>query len=171
VVTIETAGLILAGTGHRPDKLGGYGADATARLVRFAQGALLELRPAKIISGMALGWDQALAKACVLEGVPFDAYVPFLGQESVWPKASQERYKYLLGKADLINYVCEPGYAAWKMQSRNGAMARAADVVLALWNGSDGGTANCVKFAKNTLNKPVLNVWDRWVKGEQLGLL
>jgi uncharacterized phage-like protein YoqJ len=113
---------------------------------------------------MALGWDQALAEACVLEGVYFDAYVPFLGQESVWPKASQERYKYLLGKADLINYVCEPGYAVWKMQARNDKMSLDADVMLALWNGTSGGTYNCIKSAQSVYEKPVLNVWDRWLK-------
>lgn len=112
---------------------------------------------------MALGWDQALAEACVLEGYPFDAYVPFLGQESVWPKESQDRYKWLMSRADLIVYTGPPGYAAWKMHARNAAMVDAAAGVLALWNGDGkGGTASCVEYA-NSKGKPVVNVWDKWV--------
>lgn len=111
---------------------------------------------------MALGWDQALAEACVLEGYPFDAYVPFLGQESVWPKESQDHYKWLMSRADLIVYTCPPGYAAWKMQARNEKMVQAAEEVLALWNGTSGGTANCVTYA-GKVGKPVVNVWDKWV--------
>lgn len=122
----------------------------------------MTLRPAKVNCGMALGWDQALAEAAVLEGIPFDAYVPFLGQESVWPEESKKHYRYLMGKADTIVYVCPPGYAPWKMQKRNEAMVDAAEGVLALWNNSAGGTANCVSYATRK-GKPVRNVWGEWV--------
>lgn len=111
---------------------------------------------------MALGWDQALAEACVLEGVPFDAFVPFLGQESVWPEKARAKYKWLMSRADLIAYTAPPGYAAWKMQTRNEAMVKSAGVMLALWDGSAGGTANCVRYAEK-VGTPVLNVWERWV--------
>ena len=55
----------VAGTGHRPNKLGGYDDDIYQRLVTLAMTYLEETRPKRVISGMALGWDQALAEAAV----------------------------------------------------------------------------------------------------------
>lgn len=55
--------MIVAGTGHRPNKLGGYGDDVFERLVALARTYLWHMEPWHVISGMALGWDQALAQA------------------------------------------------------------------------------------------------------------
>lgn len=158
--------LVLAGTGHRPDKLiGGYSEETFRRLVSLARWALEKHTPTWIISGMALGWDQALAQAAVESRIPFDAAVPFAGQESRWPKLSIEKYKTLLAKARRVVIVSEGGYAAWKMQKRNEWMSNNASALLALWNGSDGGTANCVKYARG-IGKPIHNVWDEWMRRE-----
>jgi hypothetical protein len=35
--------------------------------------------------------------------------------------------------------------------------------VLALWDGSHGGTSNCIAYAK-VRAKPVTNVWNKWEK-------
>ncbi len=150
--------MIIAGTGHRPNKLGGYGIQATSRVTQTALRSVLHLKPTAIITGMALGWDQALATVAIDQGIPFYAYIPFKGQEKMWPAESQDKYHRLLDKAQSIKYVCDPGYAPWKMQARNEAMVYACDRVLALWNGSSGGTANCVNFAR-AKNKPITNAW------------
>jgi hypothetical protein len=68
-------GLIVAGTGHRPDKLGGYSDDAFNLLVKIAKHWLEMNKPTRVISGMALGWDQALATAAVEVDIPFVAAV------------------------------------------------------------------------------------------------
>lgn len=47
--------LILCGTGHRPDKLGGYEKFDFDRLVEFSEEILKKYEPRLIISGMALG--------------------------------------------------------------------------------------------------------------------
>jgi len=71
----------------------------------------------------------------------------------------------LLKRAARIVHVCEPGYAAWKMQRRNEAMVDACTHVLALWDGSSGGTENCVKYAEKK-RKPIINLWAIW-KGDR----
>jgi hypothetical protein len=38
-----------------------------------------------------------------------------------------------------------------------------ADMVIALWDGTSGGTANCVNYAK-AQHKQIVNVWASWVK-------
>ncbi len=152
--------MIVAGTGHRPNKLGGYSKEAFTKLLTLAENILdEEFDVTTIISGMALGWDQALAQAAVNKNIPFIAAVPFFGQESMWPKESQEQYTNLLKQADDIVYVCDKGYAPWKMQVRNEYMVDKCDWLLALWDGSFGGTANCLNYARKQ-NKPIRNVWN-----------
>lgn len=152
--------MIIAGTGHRPNKLGGYSNDAFNNLVQIAQKQLLILKPEYVISGMALGWDQALAMASNLSSIEFDAYIPFSGQANAWPYPSQKRYEWLLNRARNKIYICEPGYAAWKMQKRNEAMVDACDTILAMYNGTSGGTANCIRYAQQQ-NKTIINLWKK----------
>lgn len=152
--------MIVAATGHRPNKLGGYGDDITKALHITASKALDGIA-SKVISGMALGWDMAIASAAVDLDIPFIAAVPFKGQESVWPDESKRKYNILLSKADDVVYVCDDGYASWKMQKRNEWMVDNCDILLALWDGSSGGTDNCIKYAKKQ-GKKIINVWKYW---------
>lgn len=155
--------LILAGTGHRPDKLGGYSDAVFLRLVALAERAIERYRPTHIISGMALGWDQALARAASYQKVPWTAAVPFKGQEGAWPPGSREIYLTLLAEASRVKYVCDPGYAAWKMQKRNEWMVDHSHGLLALWDGSPGGTGNCIEYAR-ARGVTIHNVWSSWVR-------
>lgn len=158
--------MIVCGTGHRPNKLGGYSPDAHTRLVVLAidwlvaQHAYFPDRELEVISGGALGWDQALAQAAWMNNVPFMFALPFEGFETKWPSDSQHYLKRLMDSATRVHYVCEPGYSPWKMQKRNEWMVDNSDQVLALWDGSDGGTANCVKYA-NKVGKPITNLWEQ----------
>jgi uncharacterized phage-like protein YoqJ len=160
--------MILAGTGHRPQQLivagvNAFDARVHARLVALARAALRRYRPALVISGMALGFDTALADAAVAEGVPFDAYVPFVGQDGAWNAAAQARYRALLAAARQTVVVCDGGYAAWKMQKRNVAMVDACTDLLSLWDGSPGGTANCVAYAQRT-GRSIIPLWPSWAR-------
>lgn len=160
---------VVAGTGHRPDKLGGYGDDVLQQLYRLALRKLREIEPSKVISGMALGWDTALAMAALKLDIPLVAAVPFAGQESRWPQRSQERFRAICRAATTVHVVSPGGYSGAKMQARNEWMVDRCDVLLALWNGTAGGTANCVAYAQRRqdatgLFPPVaiLNVWEEW---------
>lgn len=155
---------IIAVTGHRPDKLGGYAASVSERLRDLARGYLHSHQPQKVLTGMALGWDTAVAEACLLEGIPFVAVTPFLGQEDKWPPDQQRQYQRLMREAVRVHCTDqdhESGYAPWKFQVRNMWMVDHSDRICALWNGSRGGTANCVKYAKK-LGRPVDNIWEQW---------
>lgn len=153
--------MIVAGTGHRPDKLGGYGPEVSTRLIVLARDWLIAYKPERVISGGALGWDQALAWAAQSTDIPYTMALPFEGFEKQWPKSSQDDLARLLDKAHEIVDVSEPGYAPWKMQVRNQWMVDHCDQVLALWNGSKGGTGNCIAYA-NKVGKPIVNLWDAY---------
>lgn len=58
--------------------------------------------------------------------------------------------------------VCKGGYSPAKMQVRNMWMVEYSDAVLALWDGTTGGTGNCVEYARR-VNKRLIPCWDEWV--------
>lgn len=152
----------LALTGHRPDKIGGYSDDVHDRLVYLAVDAFTELQPRSVISGMALGWDQAGAEAAIILDIPLLAYLPFPGQDAKWPPNSRRFYERLLERATRVKECSGPGYDAKKMLYRNVCMVNDCHTLLALWNGSNGGTAHCVSYALKA-RKPMVNLWQKWI--------
>jgi len=66
----------------------------------------------------------------------------------MWPESSQKEYKRLLAKAKEVVTVCEGAYSPHKMQLRNQYMVDRCDVLIAVWDGTPGGTGNCVGYAK-----------------------
>jgi uncharacterized phage-like protein YoqJ len=151
--------MIVAATGHRPDKIGGYDYYAPQRVWIREQmrKALVDLQADRTISGMALGVDQDFAQVSIELAIPFIAALPFIGQESRWPKSSQDYYEWLLERADEVVVISPGEYAAYKMQVRNKWLVDNSDALVSVWDGSPGGTANCMTYAKdiNALVYPI----------------
>lgn len=151
---------IIAGIGHRPNKLGNdY--RLTGELTKKISQAVFNIfnieRPTEIISGMAQGFDQILAICAIKSNIPFIAAVPFEGQEFNWPEESQRLYKKILKRANKVEVICPPGYSAYKMQERNKWMCVEADKILACWDGTSGGTENCLIYAQK-IGKPIIRI-------------
>lgn len=153
--------MIVAGTGHRPDKLGGYDDAVMLRVLKLAFDWLDENKPDHVISGGALGWDQQLANAAKTLEIPYTMALPFEGFEDRWQARDKKRLANLIKSATQVCYICDPGYAGWKMQKRNEWMVDNCDTILALWNGTSGGTGNCISYA-NKKGKPIINLWEKY---------
>lgn len=153
--------MIVSGTGHRPAKLGGYSDVAFNKLTLVARTALTVSAPTKVVSGMALGWDQALARAATELAIPFVAAVPFDGFHQKWPQSSKSYFHWLLSKADEVVYVCEPGYAPYKLHQRNIYLVDNCDLLLAMFSGAPGGTKNCLDYAES-VGRKVKNLYSIW---------
>lgn len=153
---------IIGATGHRPNKLGGYSKEVYERLVALAHDYLYQTEPEEVISGMALGWDQAFAEGAMELGIPVIAAIPFRGQETMWPQASQAKYHKILDKCFSEVVVSGFDYAPWKMQKRNEWMVEHSTEMVALWDGTSGGTKNCVKYIE-AKKVPWVNLWDKWI--------
>jgi uncharacterized phage-like protein YoqJ len=150
--------MILSFSGHRPDKLGGWNIPNPIynHVCQNIEFALKELQPEKTISGMALGTDLYGANISFKLKIPFIAAVPFIGQESVWNENQKKIYRSILKKAAEVVIVSEGGYSASKMQTRNQWMCDKADIVLAIFDGSNGGTGNCVTYAKSVKKSVII---------------
>jgi uncharacterized phage-like protein YoqJ len=143
--------MIIAFTGHRPPKAGltySHKAEGDWAAVNAVRAYLREHRPEFCITGGALGFDTLAARACVYEQVPFKVYVPCQGHSSRWPQEAQLRYQRMLELASEVKLVTDARYSAWAMMRRNEAMVDHANMVLAWWDGTPGGTKNCIDYAE-----------------------
>lgn len=157
--------MIIAVTGHRPDKLGGYGSvtPEVEWVARHIKHTLKGLNTKLLLTGMALGTDQIAALMAWHNGIPFAACVPFVGQEATWSEPAQGKYRELLEMAQRVIYTDQYASKSTKsevyklLQWRNEWMVDRADLVIAVWDGSSGGTANCVKYAQ-LMGKPIYRI-------------
>lgn len=155
-------------TGHRPKDLGmKRGGDLRAldeRLVRFAKGVIHNtlLPDAEIISGLAEGWDMAIAEAAVDCGLRLIVAVPFEGQERYWSSYSQGRYRRLRAQAH-DEHVIGPFPDTRFYKKRNEWMVDNGDCLGALWSGkTTGGTWHAVDYAHRWC-VPVIQLWKAWI--------
>jgi uncharacterized phage-like protein YoqJ len=137
-------GPIVAGTGHRIDKIANRLDDVCSGI----HGFLSEVRPSHVISGMAQGFDQLLAGYARMLGVPWTAVIPFPGQHLRWPQREQEAYHRLLESASEIVIVSPSYEGPWVMQRRNEWMVDRCELLVSCYDGSRGGTRNCLEYAK-----------------------
>jgi uncharacterized phage-like protein YoqJ len=168
-VTPDYQNRIVVVTGHRPNKCGGYGEKAELRLRELAIDWLRALKPRGAISGMALGFDTAIVEACLALKLPYVACIPFEGQDCKWLPESRRAYRTYLDRA-IKTIVCSSGkYTPEKMQIRNERMIDLAlrngpgpenSILLALWDGTSGGTKNCLSYAHSRI--PTINTWDHY---------
>lgn len=142
-------------TGHRPGKLYGYDLSDPRweRLRSVLKKILIEKECKEAITGMALGVDTIFALA-VLElknegyDIKLHCAIPCKNQEARWSKKDQRLYNNILKRADSVRIVSNTGYNLSVMQKRNEYMVNSSDGVIAVWDGSKSGTANCVRYAK-----------------------
>lgn len=167
---MATEDTVVAGTGHRPPRLGlPYGPAGNRPLTAFVGVELARLPGVSgVVSGMAAGYDQALAHAAVLLGLPLVCALPFGGQDNAWPADARRRYHALLARAREVVVVSPGGWASradnWKFAARDRWMVDRAGLVLALLDDQGGrsGTGVTVAYARER-GVPVLNLWPAWL--------
>lgn len=162
-------------TGHRPNKLFGYdwNTEKNQQIMLKISDAIEDILSKcevgdeiKFIGGGALGVDQmAISIVNTLKNfypqwINVEIAVPFKNQACKWfNKTDVDRYISQLEEADIVTYVDkldsykikgyqEDVYYTAKMQKRNQYMVDSSDIVIAVWDGTNGGTGNCVNYAK-----------------------
>ena len=147
--------VVISVTGHRPGKLYGYDIynKQWTKLKEKFKALLIENGCTEAVTGMALGVDTVFALA-VLElkaeghNIKLHCAIPCRNHSSKWIQESVNLYNDILSKADAVKIVTDAKYQPWMMQKRNEYMVDLSDKVIAVWDGSPSGTANCVKYAE-----------------------
>lgn len=148
-------------TGHRPNKLGGYTWNRIHQalydhIIKFIEKYSDQYDT--YISGMALGVDTIGAKAVIYcrdelnLPVKLVAALPYLAQPGRWPDESVNVWNIITNLADCVVEVSENPIntrdAVVKLQIRNEWMVDRSALCFGVWDGSAGGTRNCLVYAE-----------------------
>ena len=162
-INIETT---LCFTGHRPSKLKGYNPNDNKDLL-FHLRDIIEYHIENhnidtFITGMALGIDQWAAKIVLKLKLKYPhiklvAAIPCANHSSKWNNDSKLEWKYIADNCDYVHYVSDELYTHWCMNKRNEWMVDNSSYVIAVHDGTEGGTNNCKQYAIKS-NKNVVTV-------------
>lgn len=147
-------------TGYRPAKLPfGYDEDCPLAL-NFKERLygtieiLIQQGYRHFISGGAQGMDIMAAEAvlCLKEQCPdvtLEMAIPFDGQADKWDESYRARWQQCIDHADMITVISHE-YTKRCMFARNRYMVTQADLLLACYDGKEGGTQQTVEYARRT---------------------
>ena len=145
-------------TGHRPQKLPWGFNEKDERCQKMRIKTIIEIEDAiqkgydTFISGMAIGFDMICAEI-VLElkkiypHIKLVGAIPCNGQEKVWNEESQERYKRIVKQLSW-KWIGAESYSNECMHKRNDYMLNNSSLVIALFDGKQGGTKSTILKAK-----------------------
>lgn len=144
-------------TGHRPNKLKGYNVADNKELlwkIHFVCVDLIENKNVTtFINGLALGVDMWSAKIVIklkekYPHIKLISAIPCRNHSCKWNSKDKELWQEICDKSDDVVLVTDDDYKPYLMQVRNEWMVNNSDIVVAVWDGTKGGTGNCVNFSE-----------------------
>ena len=160
--------MILAFAGHRPEKLPWGTDEADPRCIALKTQIARAVEEAAdrgvtaFLCGMTRGCDFYFAEAVLtlVKSRPelrLEAYLPCPSQPERWPEPDQHRQKELLMECAAV-YMVEPAYSDGCMLRRNRAMVDRCAELLTVWDGTEGGTAAAIRYARKR-GRTVNGLW------------
>lgn len=164
--------------------------DWILKIGKKLQHIVLFQKPREMWSGMALGIDELWAELAIMESVPLVAVIPFKGQELKWPEKSQRVYQNYLRLAnriivvDMVRTIMASDnpeleaeltagisyneylsmqvkqYSPVKMEMRNRYLVNHVNKLVGVWDGTEGGTANCIRYARTVMPHDKIQIID-----------
>lgn len=144
-------------TGHRPQQLPWHHNQDDPRCIAVRERLKSEIERAyqngyrRFLCGMARGVD-LMAGELVADAktrhpdIVLEAAIPCEGQTHGWTNAEKARYQALLSRCDIVpEYL--PAYDKSSMMRRNQYMVLESSLIIAVFNGTPGGTRNTLIFA------------------------
>lgn len=152
----------VAVSGHRPPKVPMY----SEQIMTALQNEFLRIGAKHVFTGGAIGVDLMAAEVALKLGLKHTLCIPFDGYNRFWRE--QEEFARLemiktnpLTNTVLVNEGKPPQGDEGKewvkkvLNDRNMYMVDNTDCLIAVWNGSKGGTANCFAYGEETQQKRV----------------
>lgn len=144
-------------TGHRPEKLpwGLDEGDPRCIAIKFSLSREIEGLYHRgfrhFISGMAMGCDLYFAEAALelrekFPDLTVEGAVPCPTQADRWPEEQRRRWQDILARCDLESMV-QQHYDRFCMLRRDRYMVDRSTAILAVFNGTSGGTQYTLNYA------------------------
>ena len=145
-------------TGHRPQHLAwGWNENAEdcrklKRKIYDVAEALYDAGIRRFLCGMAIGCDTYFCEEILrlrerYTDVTIEAVLPCEDQDSRWTRETRKRYHALLEACDRV-IILQREYTPGCMQRRNVYMVEKSSVLIAVYQGTAGGTQNTVRYAQ-----------------------
>lgn len=156
---VELSKITCCFTGHRPQSLPWGFNEQDERCLKMKEQLKMEIIKAigngytTFISGMALGFDMICAEM-VLELKKTFPHIKLIGaipcktQDKLWKEKDKQRYRSLLAQLDGIRCIYDDYIGPECMLERNHFMINNSSLVIALFNGRNGGTKKTIDYAK-----------------------
>ncbi len=151
--------LVCCFTGHRPKSLPWGYEEKGSEYRKFIKElnatikALIKNGVYSFISGMAQGFDIIAAEQIIklkkaYSNIKLECAIPCQNQNSGWSEDYKKRYNNILNRADKITYVSNYNYFNGCMAKRNKYMIDKSTHLIALYNGTAGGTHQTIGMGK-----------------------
>lgn len=164
-----------SGFSEKPTNLGGYSTDAFIKLTGFLIDTIPEYKNVDmIISGMGLGFEQALAMAAIELNIPFISVLTNKDFGNNWPPSSQTLLENLNSKAKEVIYASNQNlWNTNNFRKRNQKIDSLSDVYFSLFK-SDFFKLSVSDFKivlsndnipfpiEDDSEKLIYNLWPKW---------
>lgn len=148
--------MILGVTGHQD-----LPADVTARVADGVADLLTKRDVDVVVSCLARGADQLVARAVRSHGGTLDAVVPCRGYDELFEGADRDDYDELLAGASRVTRLPFPVCSEEAFLAGGLVVVERCDLLVAIWDGAParglGGTADVVAHARDLVE--VERIW------------
>lgn len=151
--------MIIGVTGHRDVE------QEPGELLMFARlcvARMVEHGATRILTGMARGFDQKIARAALDAGVPYAAIIPFPGQHRRWPRMDQDEYAWLCDQADELVIVSRLELNVSYIKRDQYIVDKSVEL-WALDSGRKSGSHTTVLYA-DQIGRTVRPLWEPWLR-------
>lgn len=137
-------------TGHRPHKISRDLNEVEKDIIKVIT-ELINEGFYTFVSGMAPGTDIIFAESVLklkeqYPRIHLICAIPFPGFENQWKDEWKDRYRNVLRKADITKFISEK-YSFNCFQKRNAWIVDHTARMIAVYNGSPGGTQNTIQYS------------------------
>lgn len=113
------------------------------------------------LCGMAIGFDMICAETVLAlkkhyPEIKLIAAIPCRNQDCKWEEKSRKRYRKLLKKADGVRCIYDEYIGAECMIERNRYMVEHSSLLIALYDGTAGGTKSTINYAQTQKREIVI---------------
>lgn len=145
-------------TGHREHKLGIDFEKNSKEFMYFKKAIYNKIIEAVengytyFYNGMAQGSDLYCAEAVIelreiYTDIKLEAVIPHTGQSNSWSIREKKKYNDVLDKCDKQTLI-QNNYTKGCYKKRNQYMVDRSSLLIAIYNGSKGGSKNTIEYAK-----------------------